>query len=58
VPGLQPRSLAIECFDRPTAVIRITVPLRNTSASVVENRTVYAKTEKQYAAGGNYPWLL
>ena len=38
VPGLQPKSSAIEFFDRPTAVIRISVALRNTSASVVPNR--------------------
>jgi len=39
VAGLHPKSCAIENFDRPTALIRMMVALRNTVASVVEKRT-------------------
>jgi hypothetical protein len=39
VAGLHPKSCAIENFDRPTALIRMMVALRNTLASVVEKRT-------------------
>jgi hypothetical protein len=39
VPTLHPKSLAIEAFDRPTAVIRVMVALRNNALSEVEHRS-------------------